>query len=200
MKKLSFVAAIAAATVATPAMAQDLDIYAGGIVGYDSVEVEAGGVSESSDDVMYGIVAGADYQINNTFFIGLEGEYSDSSVSEDAVLLGDDYSLKADRNLYVGARLGGALAAGTKVYIKGGYSNFKVSGYVSPEDLDTDFKASDDLDGWVIGAGVEQSITDKFRVRAEYRYTDYGDTELFGYDTGLETSRHQGVVGVLYSF
>lgn len=41
------------------------------------------------------------------------------------------------------------------------------------------------LKGWTLGAGIDFALTDKMILRADYRYTDFGD---FKFDRGLQTS------------
>jgi outer membrane immunogenic protein len=54
-------------------------------------------------------------------------------------------------------------------------------------------RASDNLDGWQVGGGLEYAITDSISARAEYRYSDFGST-------GGQYDRHQTLVGVSYNF
>lgn len=205
MKKLSIVAALAVATAATPAFAQTASgpqFFIGPVLGYDSVKVKAGGQSESEGDVMYGVLAGADFNLGSTMFVGVEGEYSDSSVKgrdTDVFAAGDALSLRANRNLYAGGRLGANLGV-AKVYAKGGYSNAKFSARYTPALNAPTLKDSNDLDGYVLGGGAETRLGSNLLLRAEYRYADYGKAKIFGMNTGADVSRHQVVAGALFAF
>lgn len=205
MKKIAFAAAAIAATVATPAFAQDakpMTIYVGPIVGWDHVRLSDGTSSTNDDGVLYGVVAGVDYTVGEGgLFVGIEGELSGSSVSEnasDVLVAGDSAKIDAGRNLYAGVRLGTAVGAKSRVYLKGGYSNARFNGTYTDGNTTTN-AGHDDLDGWVLGAGVETRLS-PVMLRLEYRYSDYGSVTVNGLDLGASAKRHQIVAGVLYEF
>ena len=59
---------------------------------------------------------------------------------------------------------------------------------------DTDVvTTSDNLDGWLVGGGVERALTDQISARLEYRYTDLGSE-------GGDFDQHQALVGISYNF
>lgn len=203
MKKFAVLLAATAALVASPALAQEanpVSFFVGPVVGYESVSLSDGVDSDSSDGIMYGVVAGADFQVGNSFFLGLEGEYTDSDVSEharDVFTVGDEVSIGTGRNLYLGVRAGVPLALGSKVYVKGGYVNTRMQGtYDDGVDL---YSAKTDLEGWQIGAGVQASLNPVV-LRIEYRYADLNELKVLGVPTGIDASRHQVVVGALFGF
>jgi len=202
MKKFAIAAAAAAAVSATPVLAQEgsaTSFYVGPVVGYESVKLSTEGYSESDDGVMYGVVAGADFALGTTAFIGLEGEYTESDVKEsaqDVFDLGDEIGLKTGRSFYVGARAG-VPVGGAKVYIKGGYVNARLEGFY--DDGADIYVAKDDMDGWLLGAGVEAKLSPVV-LRLEYRYSDLGDITVLGVNTDVSAKRHQVVAGALFSF
>lgn len=203
MKNCAIVLAAIAAMTATPSLAQegkDVSFVVGPIVGYDSVTLSDGSISESDDGVLYGAVAGVDYRLNDNAFVGVEAEFTDSDVSDsvtDVVVAGDRATVKAGRNLYLGARAGVMLSSATRLYAKGGYSNAEAKG--SYDDTAETYKVSDKLDGWVLGAGVETRLA-PVALRLEYRYSDYENIKLLGIDTGVDASRHQVLAGALLAF
>jgi outer membrane immunogenic protein len=202
VKKFAFAAAALAATAATPAFAQDsgTTVYVGPVVGYDSVTLSDGTDSESTDGVLYGVVAGVDFNLSQGMFVGAEAEFTDSDVGEtvsDIDVVGDSASLEAGRSLYVGARVGANVGEMAKVYVKGGYSNAKIEG--TYDDTVDVFTVSDELDGWVLGAGAEARFSPVV-VRLEYRYADYNEIEFLGAGSGIDMSRHQVVLGALLAF
>jgi outer membrane immunogenic protein len=205
VKKFAFAAAAIAAAVATPALAQDgktTTIYAGPIIGYDHVSLSDGVESAGDDGVMYGVSVGADFAMSKSesMFVGIEGEFSDSNTGEsadDVLIPGDRVTIGAGRNFYVGGRIGMGVGGAAKVYLKGGYSNARVDGSYN-DTVDT-YHISDDLDGWVVGAGVEAKLSPVL-LRLEYRYSKYGDIKVEGVDTGIDASRHQVVAGALFAF
>jgi outer membrane immunogenic protein len=114
MKCTILASAVAAVSLASPAVAQD-DSTAGGkfvagaIIGVDSVEAEFAGISDSEEDLLVGVAIGYHYETESGFVFGLEAEYSDSSVGASVADVGvpcDRFSLNAGRDLYAGARLG----------------------------------------------------------------------------------------------
>lgn len=196
MKKAITVLCTVAALTATPAFAQ---AYVGVVGGYDNVELEYDGESGNKDGVMYGVVAGYDAAVGGAVF-GIEAELSDSEVSEsaeDVFVLGDTAKLSAGRDIYVGARAGFNVTERFMVYAKGGYTSTRVK--LSYDDGIDAYSESDDLDGYRIGAGLEYKAG-PMGVRAEYRFSDYGEYSYEGVDTGIEARRGQVVAAVTFGF
>jgi outer membrane immunogenic protein len=205
MKKIAFAAAAIAAVAATPAFAQDdaktVTFNVGPVVGWDHVRLSDGTDSGSDDGVLYGVNAGADFVVGQGgMFVGIEGEITDSSTGEavtDVFTAGDSASIDASRNLYAGVRVGTRVGTHAKAYVKGGYSNGRFN--ETYDDGVTTFKGHEDLDGWVLGAGVETKLAPVL-LRLEYRYTNYGSVNVDGVDSGINASRHQIVAGAMLSF
>jgi len=160
--------AAAALAFASPAMAQDaapatpLAAAPSGfrvelLAGYDH-----GGVDGfHMNGLMYGIGAGYDLAVSNSVSVGADAELSDSTGSKDGV--------KAGRDLYAGARVSFAVAPSANLYVKGGYTNARLT----IEDC-----CSDNGDGFRVGVGGQYTIAGKTYVGAEYRYSNYeGDFE-----------------------
>lgn len=170
--RILYVAAAAAAFVATPAFAQDAaPLFSGGhieaIAGFDSIH--GGGDSESG--VAFGIAGGYDIRKNNVVF-GIELEAADSTISDSGV--------SASRDLYAGGRIGAVVGDRGLLYAKLGYTNARAS-----------FAGTGvNFDGIRAGVGVEWMVGSNVSIRTEYRYSNYQD--------GL--SRHQGVLGLGYRF
>jgi outer membrane immunogenic protein len=196
----------AAALVAAPAAAQDNEtsggkFVAGAIVGLDSVEAESEGVSGSEEDVLIGITAGYDYEMASGLVVGLEAEYTDSSVSltaTDVDVEGDRLSAKAGRDLYIGGRIGFRPADFVMLYAKGGYTNTSLE--IEYDDGTVEVTTEDSFGGYRLGAGGEFSLSDDYAIRLEYRYSDYGSPTLFGLETDANVSRSQGVLTLLGRF
>jgi len=190
-----FLTAIAAVTVATPALAQDKAPFTGpraeAIVGYDVVK--DGHPSNRSDGVTYGGALG--YDINTGgLVVGAEDELTDSSAknrNSGAFAPNDALVVGAGRDIYVGGRIGTTLTPSTLLYAKAGYTNGR---------FDTDYSAPgvarvqghQTKDGYRLGAGVEEKLGSNLYAKAEYRYSKYD--KLSGYDARVE--RHQVVAGV----
>ncbi len=64
------------------------------------------------------------------------------------------------------------------VYGLGGAAWTKLSSQYFHPSFGTAPSASDTVNGWTVGAGVETKLTDKINARVEYRYTDYGKANV----------------------
>lgn len=204
MKSISFAAMLTLAVASTPAMAQDNPLgglYFGGIVGVDSVEISDGVDSGSEEDILYGVTFGYDLAGPGVVVLGIEGEWADSGVGasvEDVFVAGDRFALSTGRDLYAGVRAGYRIGENGMLYVKGGYTDAKLK--ASYDDGVDTLTGSDTLGGFRVGAGGEFALGGNFAIRAEYRYSDYGNYSYDGIDTGLSATRHQGVVGMLAKF
>jgi outer membrane immunogenic protein len=192
MRKLIVVASLAAASLATPALAQDKGPFTGihveGLAGWDRNHVQGG----HSDGIVYGVGAGFDFQAGRAL-LGVEGEASDSSANEciDATIVAADrFCANAGRDLYVGGRVGALVGASTLLYAKAGYTNARYAvNYTEPTGVNN-FSLHENLDGVRVGGGIEQAVGRNAYVKAEYRYSNYEQ----GFD------RHQVVAGFGFRF
>ena len=202
------------AFVSTAAVAQDRAPFTGprveGMVGYDmlrSGEADDGTNTsenegdESIDGVAYGVGVGYDFQVGGVV-LGIEGEYSDSSGKQEfgETVDGTEFlgRIETGRDLYIGGRIGVALAPRTLVYGKAGYTNTNIESAFTGGGDNVDFDTS--VDGWRLGAGVEQMIGTNVYAKAEYRYSNYNglklDDDLFGdEDFDIDLDRHQVMFG-----
>jgi outer membrane immunogenic protein len=209
---ISFAVAAGFVAVATPALAQDQGSverapFTGPRVevigGWDRLSNENSRFRNHTDGFVYGLGAGYDVQFGGAI-IGVEGDATLStakSKSTNIFVAGDRNTLRADRDLYIGARAGFAVTPSTLLYVKGGYTNARFTAqYISP----TAFaRNSGTLDGWRAGAGIEQ----KFNalgpggfVKAEYRYSNYSNLNVGNFNQDVNVDRHQvvGAVGVRF--
>lgn len=217
MKKILVASLLAGATVAAPAMAQDVNPTFTGprveaILGYDHVgagsdfDNDNGRDDQSIDGLLYGVGVGYDVNLGSAV-VGVEGEYTDSTAKSDRFDPTDQFGfgrVSQGRDLYVGARAGILANPATLVYVKGGYTNSKLNVLAgnTNETTDTSFK----LDGWRIGGGVERAINANTFAKVEYRYSNYTDGKL-NFPNGatserfnVDTDRHQVVASVGWRF
>ena len=211
-------ATLAAMTVATPALAQDNDAFTGprieGVIGYDisrpgsTNDIDnAEDVDQTVDDVAYGVGVGYDFAVGGAV-VGIEGEWLESEAQTDYDTTGFTNfgvgNIEAGRDLYIGARAGVLVTPKTLVYAKGGYTNasYNLLATDNTTDVDTDV----DLDGWRVGAGVEQAFNENVFAKLEYRYSNYAEGE-FEAPSGMESDRfdvdldrHQILLGLGYRF
>ncbi|MCW2368439.1 outer membrane protein [Sphingobium sp. B11D3D] len=201
--KLAVLASAAAVIVATPAAAQEGPTFSGlslaVLGGYDSVRLSDGVDNGSSDDFAYGVSLSYNADLGSAV-VGVEAEVADSDVKEsvtDQFVTGDELSLSAARDLYVGVRAGAKLAPNALIYAKAGYTNARLK--VSYTDGVDSISDGDNLDGYRLGAGVEYSFG-RFGIRGEYRFSDYGKLKFDDVDTGISMQRHQVMVGLVGKF
>lgn len=206
MKTLCYTLAAAGALIASPALAQDGDsfsgFYVGAYAGYDHIKVKeaTSGISESKDGIAFGAIAGYDLNIGGAV-AGVEGEFGDASTQKDfpdLFVSGDNFRIAANRDLYIGGRLGVRAAQNILVYAKAGYTNTRFKG-IYDDGAGTIVSESDNLDGFRLGGGVQYDMG-RLGLRLEYRYSDYGDFVYQGVNTGLSTKRHQVVVVAVGKF
>lgn len=201
MKKIFVLGAAIAATSVTPAMAEGRYSF-GAVAGLDSVQLENDDydVEGSESGIMYGLTAGYDFIDDAGFVFGIEAEVTDSSVDDQVggiYEVEDEFELSAGRDLYIGGRLGYMITPQLLAYGKAGYSNGQIKGSYS--DSTGTYSAKDELDGFRVGAGLEYDLT-VFRVRGEYRYTDYGNYLGELVEGGVSVSRDQYVVSAVFGF
>ena len=165
------IAAAAAATFATPALAQETaSPFSGPRVG---VMVGAGGDDITDfDGTTIGVEAGYDWEVGEGGILGLGVEYQTD--------LGD---LAFDINeTAVLARVGATVGTSGLVYFNGGYT--RLSAGSTPFDKPGE-------DGWRMGLGGEYAFGGRGpSVKLEQRYLHYGD--------GVHA--HQTVAGVAFRF
>lgn len=206
MKFALYAAVVAAASFSSPALAQDSDtsggkFVAGGILGVDSVELEAGGISDSDENIVVGVTIGYDFEFNTGFVVGVEGEYTDSSVGvdyTDILAAGDRFSVNAGRDFYAGVRVGVRTGDLGLIYVKAGYTNAAIEGEY--DDGFSEIADQETISGFRVGVGGEFDFSSNASLRLEYRYSDYGEVTIAGINTGVDASRHQGIVTLVAGF
>jgi outer membrane immunogenic protein len=215
-------AALLAGTIATPAFAQEpTGSFTGfrveGLVGYDTLRsgesddgVDTGDNEgdESIDGVAYGVGAGFDFDLGG-IVAGIEAEYSDSSGKQEAdeTIDGINFSsrIATGRDIYVGGRIGFRAGPSTLVYGKAGYTNTSIeAGFETGGDS---FEFDSNVDGWRLGAGIEQLFGPNMYGKIEYRYSNYNnldfsddfdldDFDAEDFDTDIDLDRHQVLAGI----
>ena len=211
-----------AAGVSSPALAQsNSDAFTGfrleALGGYDTTNADTdgdfspgtqdrfdNGSGNGLDGFLYGVGVGYDMPVGPVV-LGIEGEVTDSTAGEsdrDTLGAGSRTSFEAERDFYVGARVGVPVSPQAMVYAKGGYTNARFG--LDADDgagFAQDFDAT--LDGFRVGAGMEYLLGSNVYGKLEYRYSNYSDLEVdvgntnINYnDFDVNTDRHQVVAGV----
>ncbi len=214
MRNTLLVALAASTAFAAPAFAQDTNptftgLRVGVNGGYDSIspgstaDSDFEGDDQSVDGFLYGVEAGYDIALGGAL-VGVEAELSDSTGKVETDTSDPEFfgfgRVTADRDIYVGLRAGVLATPATLVYVKGGYTNARLNLLAS--DGETEFDENFKLDGYRLGAGIEQAIGTNAFAKIEYRYSNYSNSE-FEFDDGtttdefeIDTDRHQVVAGV----
>ncbi len=177
-------------------------------IGYDRVITELNvetatdnaSVRAGKSGVTYGGELGYDAVVNGGTVVGVYGGIDGSNVNQCfADGQGGDTCLKPGRSLTAGVRGGLLLNPTTLLYVKGGYSNGQIRlGYSDPSFPEDNFRVSDNLSGFHVGAGVQAGFGQNFYGKLEYAYTDYNGYEVVdgGDKASLDFSRHQVVAGL----
>ena len=190
MNRYAVAAALAAVVVgtlalATPAAAAEPD--ASGLAGF-RVEALTGYEGEDGTGILYGVGAGFDVAAGPVL-LGVEGEALESGASDCVTDPISTLCAWAGRDLYAGARAGIAIGTSSLVYVKAGYSNYRVHVRYDPT-VGATQRFTDDYEGFRAGGGVEIGLGRHLFAKGEYRFTSYrGSAE-----------KHQGVLGVGYRF
>lgn len=218
MKKgIALLAAGTAVALALPAAAQENPTFTGPRVealgGYDINRPGSTQDTDDNDDIdqstegfAYGVGLGYDFAAGGAL-VGIEGEYMGSTAKTDydtaALQTFGVGNIEAGDDLYLGVRAGVLATPQTLVYAKGGYTNTSYNVLANDQsNSDVDI----DLDGWRVGAGVEQAISPNLFGKLEYRYSKYeeGEVEAPGGAEGdrfeIDSDRHQVMVGLGYRF
>jgi len=206
MNKLFLAAAAGAACFAAPAFAQTGSAadYLGeaaphtgprveATVGWDRIVLHIDDESGGQSGVTYGGEIGYDVQVGGAVLGAYAGV--DGASTEECVVAGTERAcIRADRNITAGVRAGVALGSRSLLYAKGGYSNGSIrASYTDsafPADNDS---ASEDFDGFHVGAGLEVGFARNVYGKVEYNYTNYAvDDE----DFGIDLDRHRVLAGI----
>ncbi len=199
MRKLAFAAAIAAASIASPALAGG---YATLRLSHDATEVqiEEGGadVSENTGKgIGFGFAVGYDFDLGSAAFVGIEAGIDESTASRSTDIDGDTIEISAGREISGVARFGLKPSEAVKLYGLVGYADASV------KLSDSGVSESDSKGGLVYGAGIGYNFSDKIGASLEYRRlsVDGGtelESDLFVDDINFNKSRI--LVGLSYRF
>ena len=228
MRKI-ILAALLAGTVAAPAYAQtagEASPFTGlrveGLVGYDSLKSgndDDDGVDTSEDDgdeslegAAFGVGVGYDVDLGGVV-AGVEGEFSESTAEQefDETIDGVAFSsgVEVGRDIYVGGRIGFRAAPSTLVYAKAGYTNTSVEANI--DGGGDRFEFDSNVDGYRLGAGIEQLFGPNVYGKLEYRYSNYSNLDFSDdfdldefesedFDTDIDLDRHQVVAAIGFRF
>ncbi|WP_279090340.1 outer membrane protein [Bartonella apis] len=167
-------------------------------------------------DFIGGVYAGYNLQFTNNIVAGFDADFTwldNTAKSNENIPFGesriDGYrnKVKQDWMAAVRARLGYAYDRFLP-YIAGGVAftdvEYKHRYYGDVTDIWFDERSSSSktLTGYTLGAGLDYAMTDHIILRAEYRYTDFGDKDfILDYQKrNVETKSNDVRFGVAYKF
>jgi outer membrane immunogenic protein len=216
-------AALLAGSFAAPAYAQpagDASPFTGfrleGLAGYGSLgtgeDPDTGldnddQADESIEGAVFGVGVGYDFDLGG-LVAGVEGEFTESTGKQKSgeTVNGVNFTsrLETGRDLYVGGRLGFLATPTTLVYGKAGYTNTSLES--ATEGGGDRFELDTNVDGFRLGAGIEQLFGPNAYGKLEYRYSNYNNLDFSDdfdidkfkaedFDTDIDLDRHQVVVG-----
>ena len=185
MNKSIVTAFVVGASFSAPAFAQD---SAPADLGGFRLEGLATYEGDDGKAIGYGVGVGYDVQAGGAV-LGIEAEAIKPGDEECATDALGKLCLRTDRDLYVGGRVGAAVAPNILVYAKAGYTHVRLQGDFDPvTGASSSFK--NDLDGVRVGGGIQLGLGRNLYVKGEYRYSNYEQ----GFD------KHTGAVGVGFKF
>lgn len=223
-KMLAALAALSIVGLAAPANAHDYayggeapswnGFYLGASVGYGIADsafthsITPGstvGYDPSSDSVTGTVTIGYDVNFDSNLVAGIFADYTfgelDGSGSY-AIGPPSRFSLEYDNTWSIGGRFGFARPSGTLWYAMAGYTETDLT-------LTDSFgRLSQQLDGYFVGAGVEQQLRHHgLSLKLEYRFSDYGSETLYEETVGccveryeIDSQVHAIRLGVSYKF
>lgn len=135
---------------------------------------------------LLGVFAGYNWTLENNLLVGIEGDYDarsvdDMNLSKLSGVSDSRYPVKTDQKAAASlrGRLGYLFNTNKSMaYVTAGYATAKVKRTFHNLSTPTSQSITKWQDGWTAGFGVEHAVMDKWSVRAEYRYADYGNKSV----------------------
>ena len=182
---------------------------AGGAV--NRLDNSVGGVSTSfngagGSGVLGSIYGGVDYQITQRGVLGLLAELSYSGFQGGASAQVPGVYANVNTNTGLGwavlARAGILANPSTLLYLVGGYAgqNIHSDGFATVPGASASFSNDQTVNGWTVGPGFETGLFGAWTGKLEYRYSQFGRTNLAGTGIGLNPSNHAIRAGLSYRF
>jgi outer membrane immunogenic protein len=163
--------------------------------------------------VIGGGYVGYNYQFNQTFVLGIEGDFQGSSSSASFYNAFNDVTVKNQQNWLasINGRIGISYDRALFYAIGGGaWAQSNTTAAAGPvlaaslRGINLSVGRDKDLSGWDIGGGVEYAFTPNWLGRVEYRYYDFGTYNLTNVGTYLPLHLRNDVntvrVGLAYLF
>jgi outer membrane immunogenic protein len=129
-----------------------------------------------------GLYAGYNYQLSNNVVLGVEGDFNFSGVDADGVRGvfggGVDPTYSYGSDLKWSGSLRGRVGYAVDRFLPFVTGGVAVGRYEISQTAADPYSHTNTFTGWTLGAGVDYAMTDNVILRAEYRYTDFGDKHI----------------------
>src|SRR5215468_9598877 len=183
-----------------------LGAHLGGAFSSDNNFNGLGTGNNGNGRVLGGLQAGADWQFNPNWVVGLEAQYSWLSGNVGAVFPGGFAYTNNQNGLgSITGRVGYTWGPGL-VYVKGGYAYSDNNETVTLGGTPVAFAIDGDhRNGYTIGAGVEYMFAPNWSAKGEYQYYNFGDANFIAPAAVVPSGRfttddHVFKLGVNYRF
>jgi outer membrane immunogenic protein len=178
MNKLRIALTAAAGFAATPALAQEASEFTGAraeaTIGFDQIRFDLATATdgrEKQGDLGYGVAIGYDVAVAPKLIAGIDVGVNLADTGYSYGDATDGGELRKRREITIAGRLGTPITANTLLYGKVGYANLQLRQDETVAGITTSGKSN--LDGVLLGAGVEVKLLPNAYWKSEYRYTDY---------------------------
>ena len=124
--------------------------------------------------VLGSVGAGYDFHLSKDIIAGAFTEFDFTNADFNVHTSGGDTnSLEQNNAFNVGGRIGFLAAPSTLVFGEGGYSRGKFD-----FDYADEYSTNKSFDGWFVGVGAEQKITEALSIKLGYRFTQYDEEKV----------------------
>jgi len=178
MNKLRIALTAAAGLAATPALAQEANEFTGAraeaTIGFDQIRFDLATATdgrEKQGDLGYGLAVGYDVAVAPRLIAGIDVGLNLADTGYSYGDATDGGELRKRREITIAGRLGTPITANTLLYGKVGYANLQLRQDETAAGITARGKSN--LDGVLLGAGVEVKLLPNAYWKSEYRYTDY---------------------------
>lgn len=158
--------------------------------GWTTFDPDGGGDNADANGGILGAFAGYNYQFDNNWVVGVEGDVMHNWNEEDVPGGSVETTWQGSVRARVGYAFDNALIYGTA-----GWAIAKAEAHPTGASED-----SDTLNGWTVGAGFDYAFTQNVFGRAEYRYTDFGSGDFNGGAGDFDVNQNTIMLGVGVKF
>jgi len=149
--------------------------------------------SVDQDGLNATVAVGYDMMLGGRFVGGVFGDYTFGSIK-------DRLTLATPGDVGLRLRIEDSWSAGGRVgFVHDGALWYFAAGYTA---IDVSFDVLDEtLHGYFLGGGIEKDIGYNFRLKLEYRYSDYGSQNFYsvaGESVDIQTNLHSVRLGMSY--